>query len=76
TLIFESCTCGTPDSSIWIGLCEDTHDFEFRTWYLKMRGCLEEKLPVVLKDTGMFEKKNIDPAKYKISFRKADHVPK
>ncbi|GJZ92275.1 hypothetical protein Tco_0664340 [Tanacetum coccineum] len=42
---------------------EDTHDFEFRTWYLKMRECLEEKLPVVLKETGVFEKKNIDPAK-------------
>ncbi|GKB65832.1 phospholipase-like protein [Tanacetum coccineum] len=55
---------------------EDTHDFEFRTWYLNMRECLEEKLHVVLKETGMFEKKNIDPAKYKISFRKAVHVPK
>ncbi|GJU32071.1 phospholipase-like protein [Tanacetum coccineum] len=55
---------------------EDTHDFEFHTWYLKIRECLEEKLPVVLKETGVFEKKNIDPSKYKISFRKAEHVPK
>ncbi|GKC95073.1 phospholipase-like protein [Tanacetum coccineum] len=55
---------------------EDTHDFEFRTWYLKMRECLEEKLLVVLKETGVFEKKNIDPSKYKIYFRKAEHVPK
>ncbi|GJY39185.1 phospholipase-like protein, partial [Tanacetum coccineum] len=28
-----------------------------------MRDCLEEKIPVVLKGTGVFEKKNIDPAK-------------
>nr|GEX35391.1 phospholipase-like protein [Tanacetum cinerariifolium] len=55
---------------------EDPHDHEFHAWYLKMRECLEEKLPVVLKETGVFEKKNIDPAKYKISFRKANHVPK
>nr|GEW53107.1 phospholipase-like protein [Tanacetum cinerariifolium] len=37
---------------------------------------LEEKTHVVLKETGVFEKKNIDPAKYKISFRHADDVPK
>ncbi|GJU68158.1 phospholipase-like protein [Tanacetum coccineum] len=53
-----------------------THDKEFRPWYLKMRQCLEEKILVVLKETGVFRKKNIDPAKYKISFRHADHVPK
>ncbi|GKB55551.1 phospholipase-like protein, partial [Tanacetum coccineum] len=41
-----------------------------------MRECLEEKIPVVLKETGVFEKKNIDPTKYKISFRQADLVPK
>ncbi|GKC50098.1 phospholipase-like protein, partial [Tanacetum coccineum] len=53
-----------------------THDKEFRLWYLKMRQCLEEKILVVLKETGVFGKKNIDPARYKISFRHADHVPK
>nr|GEY55468.1 phospholipase-like protein [Tanacetum cinerariifolium]GEZ32647.1 phospholipase-like protein [Tanacetum cinerariifolium] len=41
-----------------------------------MRQFLEEKIHVVLKETGVFEKKNIDPAKYKISFRHADDVPK
>ncbi|GJU74416.1 hypothetical protein Tco_1265821 [Tanacetum coccineum] len=42
----------------------------------RMRDCLKEKIPVVLKETGVFEKKNIDPAKYKISFKVADGVPK
>ncbi|GKE90290.1 hypothetical protein Tco_1567765 [Tanacetum coccineum] len=37
--------------------------------WVMMRDCLEEKIPVVLKETGVFEKKNIDPAKYKISFK-------
>nr|GEY79452.1 hypothetical protein [Tanacetum cinerariifolium] len=55
---------------------KDPYDFEFHAWYLKMRECLEEKLLVVLKETGVFEKKNIDSTKYKISFRKANHVPK
>ncbi|GKG40470.1 hypothetical protein Tco_0467247, partial [Tanacetum coccineum] len=49
---------------------------EYRKWYLQMRDCLEEKIPVVLKGTSDFEKKNIDPAKYKISFKVADGVPK
>ncbi|GKC33658.1 phospholipase-like protein, partial [Tanacetum coccineum] len=53
-----------------------TYDKEFRPWYLKMRQCLEEKIRVVLKETGVFEKKIIDPTKYKISFRHADHVSK
>nr|GEU91704.1 phospholipase-like protein [Tanacetum cinerariifolium] len=53
-----------------------THDKEFRPSYLKMRQCLEEKILVVLKETGVFEKKIIDLTKYKISFRHADHVPK
>nr|GEV72309.1 phospholipase-like protein [Tanacetum cinerariifolium] len=52
------------------------HDKEFRSWYLKMRQSLEEKILVVLKETGVFEKKIIDPEKYKISFRHADDVPK
>ncbi|GKC62850.1 phospholipase-like protein, partial [Tanacetum coccineum] len=55
---------------------EETHDGEFCPWYLKRRECLEEKFHVVLKETSVFEKKNIDPAKYKISFRRADHVSK
>ncbi|GJY02023.1 hypothetical protein Tco_0360175 [Tanacetum coccineum] len=33
---------------------EETHDLEFRPFYLKMRNCLEEKLPVVLKETVIF----------------------
>ncbi|GKE53468.1 phospholipase-like protein, partial [Tanacetum coccineum] len=53
-----------------------THDKEFRLWYLKMRQCLEDKILVVLKETGVFEKKNSNLEKYKISFRHADHVPK
>ncbi|GJV26764.1 phospholipase-like protein [Tanacetum coccineum] len=55
---------------------EITHDEEFHTWYLNMRECLAAKIPVILRETGVFEKKNIDPAKYNISFRHADHVPK
>nr|GFA37234.1 phospholipase-like protein [Tanacetum cinerariifolium] len=49
---------------------------EYRKWYLQMRDYLEEKINVVLKETGVFEKKNIDPAKYKFSFKVADGVPK
>nr|GEV81877.1 phospholipase-like protein [Tanacetum cinerariifolium] len=41
----------------------ETHDEEFRQWYLKMKECLEEKIHLVLKETGAFEKKNIDLAK-------------
>nr|GEV83690.1 phospholipase-like protein [Tanacetum cinerariifolium] len=37
---------------------------------------VERKIPVVVKETGVFEKKTIDPSKYNISFRYADHVPK
>ncbi|GJX66020.1 phospholipase-like protein [Tanacetum coccineum] len=55
---------------------EETHDKEFRPWYLKIMKCLEEEILVVLKETGVFEKKIIDQAKYKISFRHADYVPK
>nr|GEU35429.1 phospholipase-like protein [Tanacetum cinerariifolium] len=42
----------------------------------RMRQCLEENIHVVLKETGVFENKNIDPTKYKISFTHANHVPK
>ncbi|GKD98445.1 phospholipase-like protein [Tanacetum coccineum] len=55
---------------------EITHDEEFRTWYLNMRECLAAKIPIIIKETGVFEKKIIDPAKYNISFRHVDHVPK
>nr|GEX27282.1 phospholipase-like, aminotransferase-like mobile domain protein [Tanacetum cinerariifolium] len=48
---------------------ERTEGGEYHKWYLQMRDCLEEKIPMVLKETGVFEKKNIDPAKYKISFQ-------
>nr|GEZ24667.1 hypothetical protein [Tanacetum cinerariifolium] len=41
---------------------ERTGGGEYRKWYLQMRDCLEEKIHVVLKETGVFEKKNIDPA--------------
>ncbi|GJY57478.1 hypothetical protein Tco_0456593, partial [Tanacetum coccineum] len=41
-----------------------------------MRECLKEKIHVVLKETGVCEKKNIDPTKYKISFKQVDPVPK
>ncbi|GJZ15676.1 phospholipase-like protein [Tanacetum coccineum] len=53
-----------------------TEGGEYRKWYLQMRDCLEEKIPVVLKGTSVFEKKIIDPANYKISFKVADGVPK
>ena len=55
---------------------ERTEGGEYRNWYLQMRDCLEEKIHVVLIETGVFAKKNIDPAKYKISFKVADGVPK
>nr|GEX07651.1 phospholipase-like protein [Tanacetum cinerariifolium] len=55
---------------------EITEGGEYRKWYLQMRDCLEKKIHVVLKETGVFEKKNIDLVKYKISFKVADGVPK
>nr|GEU93096.1 phospholipase-like protein [Tanacetum cinerariifolium] len=55
---------------------EETYDLEFRPFYLKIRNCLEEKLPMVLKETSVFEKKIFNPEKYNISFRHADHAPK
>ncbi|GJW56194.1 phospholipase-like protein [Tanacetum coccineum] len=42
---------------------ERTEGGEYRKWYLQMRDCLEEKILVVLKETCVFEKKNIDPTK-------------
>nr|GEY55493.1 RNA-directed DNA polymerase, eukaryota [Tanacetum cinerariifolium] len=60
----------------YIVWCERTEGEEYRKWYLQMTDCLEEKIHVVLKETGVFEKKNINPAKYKISFKVVDEVPK
>ncbi|GKA10828.1 phospholipase-like protein [Tanacetum coccineum] len=50
---------------------ESTEGGEYRKWYLQMRDCLKEKILVVLKEMGVFEKKYIDPKKYKISFKVA-----
>ncbi|GJV63821.1 phospholipase-like protein [Tanacetum coccineum] len=55
---------------------ERTEGGEERKWYLQMWDYLEEKIHVLLKDTSVFEKKNINPAKYKISFKVAVGVPK
>ncbi|GJT37286.1 hypothetical protein Tco_0937151 [Tanacetum coccineum] len=72
---FPWCNDITVDRSFWNGLCG--LDDNRKGWLLEeMRECLEEKILVVLKETGVFEKKNIDPTKYKISFRQADPVPK
>ena len=54
----------------------ETYDVEYREWYLTMRRCLREKLPLILKETGVFEKKGIDPDRYRISFRHVTHIPK
>ena len=54
----------------------DTYVPEYREWYLKMRMCLREKLPFILKETGVFEKKGIDPARYRITFRHITNLPK
>lgn len=53
-------------------VCEE----EGRDWYLKMRNCLEVHLPLILQETGVFDKKRIDPENYKIGFRLAQNVPK
>nr|GEZ10179.1 hypothetical protein [Tanacetum cinerariifolium] len=44
-------------------------DKNFLSHELQMRISFEEKIYVVLKEMGVFKKKNIDPAKYKISFK-------
>ncbi|GJX09278.1 phospholipase-like protein, partial [Tanacetum coccineum] len=65
----------TVDRSFWNGLC--ALDDNRKGWLLdEMRDYLEEKIHVVLKETSVFEKKNIDPARYKISFKVAIGVPK
>nr|GEV37767.1 hypothetical protein [Tanacetum cinerariifolium] len=57
------------------GLC--ALDDNRKGWLLdKMKVCLEEKILVVLKEKGVFEKKSIDIAKYMVSFKVADGVPK
>ncbi|GJV37944.1 phospholipase-like protein [Tanacetum coccineum] len=55
---------------------QKTYDLEFRPWYVKMRSCLESKLPVVLQQTGVFASKGIDPTRYSIKFTNAQNVPK
>ena len=37
---------------------------------------MEVHLPLILQETGVFDKKRIDPENYKISFRLAQNVPK
>nr|GFA36751.1 phospholipase-like protein [Tanacetum cinerariifolium] len=73
----NNCAIIYVDSSFWRGLCGlDDHRKGWLLDELNMRECLAAKIPIILKETGVFEKKNIDPAKYNISFRHADHVPK
>ncbi|GKC97026.1 phospholipase-like protein, partial [Tanacetum coccineum] len=48
---------------------------EYRLWYLKMRSCLETKLPVLLHRTGVFASKGIDPNSYSIKFSQEQNVP-
>nr|GEU45748.1 hypothetical protein [Tanacetum cinerariifolium] len=55
---------------------ERTKGEEYCKWYLQIMDCLEENIHVVLNETGVFEKKNINPTKYKISFKVADRVSK
>ncbi|GKB05580.1 phospholipase-like, aminotransferase-like mobile domain protein [Tanacetum coccineum] len=55
---------------------QKTYDVEYRPWYVKMRSCLESKLPVLLHRTGVFASKGIDPTSYSIKFSQAQNVPK
>ncbi|GJR47675.1 phospholipase-like, aminotransferase-like mobile domain protein [Tanacetum coccineum] len=48
---------------------------EYRPWYLKMRSCLETKMPVLLHRTGVFASKGIDPNSYSIKFSQEQNVP-
>ncbi|GKA50910.1 phospholipase-like, aminotransferase-like mobile domain protein [Tanacetum coccineum] len=48
---------------------------EYRLWYLKMRSCLETKLPVLLHRTGVFASKGIDPNSYSIKFSQEQRFP-
>ncbi|GJU20857.1 phospholipase-like protein [Tanacetum coccineum] len=55
---------------------QKTYDPEFHPWYVKMRSCLESKLPVMLQQTGVFASKGIDPTSYIIKFTNAQNVLK
>ncbi|GJW90603.1 phospholipase-like protein, partial [Tanacetum coccineum] len=55
---------------------QKTYDPKFCPWYVKMRSCLESKLPIVLQQTGVFASKGIDPTSYSIKFTNAQNVPK
>ncbi|GKF14546.1 phospholipase-like protein, partial [Tanacetum coccineum] len=55
---------------------QKTYDVEYHPWYVKMRSCLESKLPVLLHRTGVFTSKGIDPTSYSIKFSQAQNVPK
>nr|GEW72559.1 phospholipase-like protein [Tanacetum cinerariifolium] len=55
---------------------QKTYDPEFRPWYVKMRSCLESKLPVLLQQTGVFASKGINSTSYSIKFTNAQNVPK
>nr|GEX81286.1 phospholipase-like, aminotransferase-like mobile domain protein [Tanacetum cinerariifolium] len=48
---------------------------EYRPWYLKMRSCLETKLPVLLHRTGVFVSKGIDLNRYSIKSSQEQNVP-
>ncbi|GJS72599.1 phospholipase-like protein [Tanacetum coccineum] len=54
----------------------DTYDYESRDLYVRVRECLQERLPGILGATKVFEKKGIDPTDYSIRFKLADPVPK
>nr|GEU95708.1 phospholipase-like protein [Tanacetum cinerariifolium] len=54
TLIFGYDTCGILDNPVKIGQCQETFDVEIRPWYVKIRRCLESKLPVVQQETGVY----------------------
>nr|GEV18584.1 phospholipase-like protein [Tanacetum cinerariifolium] len=55
---------------------QETFDVEIRPWYVKIKRCLESKLPAVLYETGVFISKGIDPTHYNIKFRHAQTFPK
>ncbi|GKB70547.1 phospholipase-like protein [Tanacetum coccineum] len=55
---------------------QKTYDVEYHLWYVKMRSCLESKLPVLLHHTSVFTSKGIDPTTYSIKFSYAQNVLK